>query len=190
MPLLQLAVYCGALQRGSNAAAAVFRQHLKHAECALIVPADEACKLAVHECAEHRAVVYLPLHVFKAVRAVIVLCDEGGIAEVEPAYIEIPDGQRRILEVYRLPALGRFVKAKQLPQRLHGIRLMRHEQAAAGLRQLRYPQRGLSVAAGKHMRVAVELVADEDAVLGGVHDVIQVTAQTLDHIEIVHIVAI
>ena len=68
--------------------------------------------------------------------------------------------------------------------------LMRHEQAAAGLRQLRYPQRGLRVAAGKHMRVAVELVADEDAVLGGVHDVIQVTAQTLDHIEIVHIVAI
>ena len=67
------------------------------------------------------------------------------------------------------------------------------EVAVVGLFALadsRLSQIGKAVAAGKHMRVAVELVADEDAVLGGVHDVIQVTAQTLDHIEIVHIVAI
>lgn len=152
--------------------------------------AGKARKLAVHKSAEQHALSYLPLHIFKVIGAAVYLRSDRGITHIEPAYIEIPDGQRRILEVYRLPALGRFVKAKQLPQRLHGIRLMRHEQAAAGLRQLRYPQRGLRVAAGKHMRVAVELVADEDTVLGGVHDVIQVTAQTLDHIEIVHIVAI
>ena len=46
--------------------------------------------------------------------------------------------------------------------------LMRHEQAAAGLGQLRYAQCRLRVAAGKHMGTPALAVTDKYAVLGGI----------------------
>ena len=109
--------------------------------------AGKARKLAVHKSAEQHALSYLPLHIFKVIGAAVYLRSDRGIAHIELFYLKISDRQRSITKICRLPALGRFVKAKQLPQRLHGIRLMRHEQAAAGLGQLRYAQCRLRVPA-------------------------------------------